>query len=174
MYRLVFLLLLVIQYCPPAFPQESSPDSPTLQTVLKEIRQLRQDFKTASIAIERTQILIHRLHEQDIAVGRALQRLDDARSKLGTAQASRLNLVNRIKSMEDQQSGINNPQESKETADIVSQLKAKLAVSLTEEQEAQRRVTECEEQMQAEQAKSSALQDQLDQVDRALHNPAGR
>src|SRR5215470_966225 len=134
MNRLVFLFLIAHPFCLPAFSQGPSNDSQTLQTVLKEIRQLRQDFKTASIAIERAQILIHRLHEQDVAVGRALQRLDDARAKLATAQTSRLNLVSRIKNIEDQQSGISNPQESKEMADIVSQLKAKLALSLTEEQ----------------------------------------
>ena|ERR1051326_151602 len=170
MNRLVFVFLLAYQVCLPAFAQAPSTDSQTLQTVLKEIRQLRQDFRTASIGIERAQILIHRLHEQGIAVGRALQRLDDARTKLSTAQSGRLNVVTRIKSIEDQQSGINNPQESKETAEVVSQLKAKLAVSLTEEQEAQTKVTECEEQVREEQAKSSALQDQLDQLDKALNN----
>lgn len=170
MYRLILLFMLVTHFCLPAFSQVPSTDSQTLQTVLKEVRQLRHDFRTATIAIERAQILIHRLHDQEIAAGKALQRVDDARAKLTVAETSRQTLATRIKNIEDQQSGISNPVESKETAELVSQLRAKLAVLVTEEQEAQTRVVEYEEQVRAEQAKSSGLQDQLDQLDKAFNN----
>jgi len=93
----------------------------------------------------------------------------DARD-LALAQTNRQNLATRIKNIEDQQSGLSSSVESKETADVVSQLNAKLAVSLTQEQEAQTRVTECEEQVRAEQAKSDALQDQLNQLDKTFNN----
>jgi len=170
MYRVIFILLFLTQPQGAAYSQVSSADSQTLQTLLKEVRQLRQDFQAATIAIERAQILIHRLQEQEISVGRALQRSDDARAKLALAQTNRQNLATRIKNIEDQQSGLSSSVESKETADVVSQLKGKLAVSLTQEQEAQTRVTECEEQVRAEQAKSDALQDQLNQLDKTFNN----
>ncbi|MGH9710386.1 MAG: hypothetical protein ACRD37_07555, partial [Candidatus Acidiferrales bacterium] len=76
---LVFGLLLIPTTC---FGQSTSTDSQTLQALLKEVRQLRQDVRTVTVASERVQILLSRLQAQQTAVGRAQQRLSDAHSSL--------------------------------------------------------------------------------------------
>jgi DNA repair exonuclease SbcCD ATPase subunit len=170
MRRLLFLGLGFPLLCPTAYTQTTSTDSQTLQTLLGEVRQLRQDLRTSTVAIERAQILIHRLQVQEAAVGRALQRLDEARSRIAVATASRQGLAAQIKNIEDRQGSFNNALEQKETADLVAQLKAKLGFALSEEQEKQAKVTECEEQVRLELAKRNEFQDQLDQLDRVLKN----
>src|SRR5215813_4852548 len=174
MRRLILLLLTVPQCCLPACAQAASTDSQMLQTLVKEVRELRQDFKTATLAIERAQILLYRLQQQERTVGRALQRVDDARSKFALAQTGRQNLAARIKGIEDKQGSINNSVEQKETTELVTQLKTKLAVLLTEEQEAQAKLIECEEELRVEQAKANELQNLLSQLDSALNNSGPR
>ncbi len=105
-------------------------DSQTLQALLAEVRPLRQELQTIAVAGERTPILIYRLQVQEAAVGRELQRLDYARSKLAATQLSRTSLAVQIKTIEDKQSNIKNPLEQKETEDLVAQLKARFAKSL--------------------------------------------
>jgi DNA repair exonuclease SbcCD ATPase subunit len=174
MRRLLVFSLVFPLFCATAHTQTASNDSQTLQTLLKEVRQLRQDLKSSAMAIERAQILIHRLQVQETAVGRALQRLDEARSILATATSSRQGLAAQIKNIENRQGGANNALEQKETVELVTQLKAKLGLSLSEEQEKQTKVTECEEQVRLEQTKRNELQNQLDELDELLKNSSVR
>jgi hypothetical protein len=53
----------------------------TLQSLLVEVRQLRQDIESMTVASQRVQIALYGLQIQDAAVARAAQRLDDARNK---------------------------------------------------------------------------------------------
>ena len=53
------------------FGQTTPGDSQTLQALLLEVRQLRQDLQTTTIAAQRAQILIYRLQGQEAAVARA-------------------------------------------------------------------------------------------------------
>src|SRR5258708_29002378 len=80
---LVLSLLLSSTAC---FGQTTPGDSQTLQALLLEVRQLRQDLQTTTIAGQRAQILIYRLQGQEAAVTRAAQRLDEAREKLARIQ----------------------------------------------------------------------------------------
>jgi len=60
------------------FGQTTPGDSQTLQALLSEVRQLRQDLQTTTIAAQRAQILLYRLQGQEAAVARASQRIDEA------------------------------------------------------------------------------------------------
>ena len=64
------------------FGQSAPGDSQTLQALLSEVRQLRQELRTTTIAAQRSQILIYRLQGQEASVGRASQRREEAREKL--------------------------------------------------------------------------------------------
>src|SRR5690348_14040604 len=66
----------------PAFSQSSSSDSPTLLALLAEVRQLRHDLQTTTIAAQRAQILIYRVTAQESVVRRMQERVDDTRSRL--------------------------------------------------------------------------------------------
>ena len=84
----LFVLGLLI-FSPDCFGQSTPGDSQTLQALLSEVRQLRQDLQTTTIAGQRAQILIYRLQGQEAAVARASQRLDEARDKLARIQDER-------------------------------------------------------------------------------------
>src|SRR5204862_4098699 len=84
-------------------------DSQTLQALLSEVRQLRQDLQTTTIAGQRAQILIYRLQGQEAAVARASQRLDEAPDKLARIQDQRKQVVGEIKRTEGFISNTENP-----------------------------------------------------------------
>jgi len=73
----------------PCFGQTTPSESQTLQALLLEVRQLRQDLQTMTIAVQRAQILLYRSQGQEAAVARASQRLDGARERLAAIQDQR-------------------------------------------------------------------------------------
>ena len=100
--RTVFSIFLVILFCcPGAHAQAPFPDARTLQSILEEVRQLRQDIHATAATVQRAQILIYRLHIQEGAVGPASQRLDDAKLTLERTEAQRGYAAAQIKSYEE-------------------------------------------------------------------------
>jgi hypothetical protein len=77
--------------------QSAPGDSQTLQAVLSEVRQPRVELRTMTIAAQRAQILIYRLQGQEASVGRASQRLDEAREKLARTQDERKHVAADVK-----------------------------------------------------------------------------
>src|SRR5882672_807756 len=104
---LFVLVLLVIST--PCFGQTTPGDSQTLQALLSELRLLRQDLRTTTVAAQRSQILIYRLQGQEAAVARASQRLDEAREKLARLQDERKQVAVEVKQIEDFVSNTDNP-----------------------------------------------------------------
>jgi chromosome segregation ATPase len=170
MHRFSLLLLGLLMIPAAAFGQTSSADSKTLQTLLQEVRQLRQDLQSTTVAVQRIQILLHRLDIQEAAVTRASQRLDDARSKLAAVQASRKRGAADIKRFEEvlREHTENNSAERKQIEDWLSRAKPDLEASANEEQLQQAREAEAEDLLRNEQAKLEELQERLDELDRAL------
>ena len=103
---LVLSLLLSSTAC---FGQTTPGDSQTLQALLLEVRQLRQDLQTTTIAGQRAQILIYRLQGQEAAMARAAQRLDEAREKLARIQDERKHVATDLKRQEEFISNTENP-----------------------------------------------------------------
>jgi chromosome segregation ATPase len=168
MHRSFLLVLGPLLFCPVLFGQTIPTDSQTLQALLAEVRQLRQDLRTTSVSIQRAQILVYRVEVQEAAVARAAHQLDDSRSKLIEVKNNRKSLAEQIKVIEDSQSRRENLVEQKEIEDALPRLKARLEMLGSEEQQGQARETEAEDQLRIEQAKLSGLQDQLDQLDKVL------
>lgn len=168
MYRPQLLTLGLLLISPAAFGQTSSTDSQTLQALLAEMRQLRQELRTATVAAQRVQILLYRLQIQEGAVQRAQRRVDDARSALSQTQAEVKMMAFTIKQMEDKISNAQNPVEKKRQEDLLPKFKAELESQQNSEQQSQARESEAEQELRAEQAKLNALQDQLDRLDKSL------
>ena len=101
MNRSSFLVLGLLSFSTTCFGQTTPTDSQTLQALLSEIRLLRQDLETTTIAAQRAQILIYRLQGQEAAVARVSQRLDDARDKLARIQEERKHVAGDVKQTED-------------------------------------------------------------------------
>jgi len=109
MNRSSLFVLSSLVFSTACFGQTTTGDSQTLQALLSEVRQLRQDLQTTTIAGQRVQILIYRLQGQETAVARASQRLDEAREKVARIQDQREHVVAEVKRFEDSLSGTVNP-----------------------------------------------------------------
>jgi len=172
MPRSSVLALSLLVFSSPALGQATPAESPTLQAMLAEIRQLRQDLQTSAIAARRAQILVYRLHVQEAAVAHASQRLDEAKSSAEQLRARRKYQEIQIKQYETLKGRAENAAQRQQFEDAILDLKAQTEALAGEEQDAQMRETELEQQSRIEQAKLDQLQDELDRLDRAVMNAA--
>jgi len=172
--QLLFVLSLLL--FPTACLAQTTPnDSQTLQSLLLEVRQLRQDLQTTTIAGQRAQILIYRVQGQEAAVARASQRLDEFREKLARIQDERKHVAADVKRFEDSLSSSENPPTQRKEIEqgMLPQLKTRLESLENQEQQLQTREIEAEQQLRAEEVRLSDLRDQMDRLDKTLEN-AGR
>jgi chromosome segregation ATPase len=170
----LFVLGLVI-FSTPCFGQTTSGDSQTQQSLLSEVRLLRQDLRTTTVATQRSQILVYRLQGQEAAVGRASQRLDEAREKLARTQDERKHVTAEVRQHEDFVSNTENPPtQRKALENRLPELKTRLESLESEEQQHQSREIDAEQQLQAEEVRLSDLRDRLDRLDKALENASRR
>ena len=153
-----------------ALGQTATNDSQTLQALLAEVRQLRQDLRTSNLAAQRAQILIYRLNAQEAATARVSQRLDEVKERLAQTDVERKQNGTQMKQYEDMKERTENPQELKQFDEVISVLKARIESSAPQEQELQSKQTELEEELRTEQAKLGRLQDELDRLDKALED----
>jgi hypothetical protein len=168
MPRPCVLIPLLLLLSAPVFGQSASTDSQTLQALLAEVRQLRHDLQTTTIAAQRAQILLDHLQGQEAAVARASQRVEDARGRLAETQSSRQKMVMDIKQHENFIGNNENPpRERKEVEDVLPWLKERLQ---SMENEEPTRGIESERLLRAERAKLGELQEQLDRLEKILQN----
>jgi len=173
MKRISFLPLILL-LASTAFAQTNPNDPDTLKALLTEVRQLRQDLRTTTVAAQRAQILIYRAQAQESVVRRMQERVDDTRSKLGQIQSEQRNRAASIKRIEEKKSRSDTPaNEQKELEDALPQIKARFDADANKEQETQAKLIEAEEQLRLEQAKLSGLQDQLDRLEKIVENSSG-
>jgi chromosome segregation ATPase len=168
-------LLLGLLFISPTSPgQSTSTDSQTLQALLQEVRQLRQDVRTVTVATERSQILLSRLQTQQTAVEDAQKEFDQAHTAAAQAEEHSKTLQNEVKYYADQDNEEQTPNatDRQKIEDVISRLKTRLDQTGSEAQEAQTSEMQAQERLQIEQSKLSALQDELDQVDKILQNLA--
>jgi chromosome segregation ATPase len=143
------------------FAQTTSSDSPTLQALLTEVRQLRQDLQISLTRMQSGQILLSRLQIQEVAVSRASQHLDDARSKLAEVQVVIRSEAAEIKHFED---APDTRDRSAQVEDALNRAKSDLEASTLLAQQLQTTETDAEQQMRTEQDKLSRLELQLDEL----------
>jgi chromosome segregation ATPase len=151
--------------------QSGSTDSQTLQALLAEMRQLRQELRTATIAAQRAQILIYRVQYQQAVVTRLTQRVDSNGSRLTQNQSEQKMMVTQIKRLEDLRE-TQNESGRKQTDEQLGQIKARVEQLVTEEQDILPRKIGLEEELRAEQTKLAQLHDELDRIDKALEQTA--
>jgi hypothetical protein len=146
MNRSSLFVLGLLLFSTPCFGQTTAADSQTLQALLLEVRQLRQDLQTTTIAAQRAQILIYRLQGQEAAVARASQRLDEAREKLARTQDERKHVAADVKQHEDFISSTENPStQRKEVEGLLPRVKTRLESLENEEQQRQMQEIEAEQ-----------------------------
>lgn len=163
---------------PAALCQSTSPstDSQTLQELLQEVRQLRQDIRTVTVATERAQILLARLQTEQTAVNEGQKELDQAHATTAQAEEHAKSLENQVKYYTDQDSEDRtpNPSERQQIEEMLPRLKSRQDQANVQEQDAQTSEMQAKEKLEIEQSKMSTLEEELDQVDKILQNLANQ
>jgi len=148
------LLSLTLLCSTAAFAQTDSNDSDTLKSLLSEVRLLRHDLQTTTVAAQRAQILVYRAQAQESVVRRMQERVDDTRSRLAQIQSEQRNRATTIKQIEEKKGrSETTATEQKELEGMLAQIKARFDADATKEQETQAKLIESEEQLRLEQAK---------------------
>ena len=168
-YFLILLVLGVFGVTAATFGQASSSDSQTLKALLTEVRELRQVLQSSLTRIQSAQILLSRLQIQEVAVTRASQHLDDARSKLAEVQVAMRRAAAEIKHFEDEAP---NGENAAQVEEALKRAKSELEASTNLQQQRQATESEAEEQLRTEQDKLSSLETQLDELVRNMDNPS--
>lgn len=166
--------LLLLLFYSPAFGQSSSTstDSQTLQELLREVRELRQDLRTVTVASQRAQILLSRVQAQQTAVTEAQKEVDEAHSQTNQTERRSRQIQNQIKYYTDQDNEDRTPNavERQNIEQNVARLNAILEQSHGDEAKMQADEMQAKDKLQFEQSKLDALQSELDQIDRTLAN----
>ncbi len=154
-----------------ALAQTNPSDSDTLKALLAEVRLLRHDLQTTTVAAQRAQILVYRAQAQESIVRRMQERVDDTRSRLAQIQFEQRNRASTMKQVEEKRShSETTTAEQKELEGVLAQIKQRFDADANKEQEAQAKLSESEEQLRLEQAKLGGLQDQLDRLEKLLES----
>jgi len=154
--------------------QTAPTDSQTLQAILVELRQLRQELRTKSAMAARAQVALYRLQRQDEAVARARRQVDDIRSKVAKLETDKNNKALEIQQGKAATSRSPNPEAEQNFTEVVlPSLKSQLELLQKQEQQARAEEAEAELQLRDEQTKLDGLNDLLDRYDTALEE-AGR
>jgi chromosome segregation ATPase len=170
MKRLSFLPLALLLVST-AFAQTNPADSETLKALLAEVRLLRHDLQTTTVAAQRAQILVYRAQAQESVVRRMQERVDDTRSKLAQIQSEQRSRASSVKQIEEKRSrSETTTAEQKELEGVLVQIKARFDADANREQDTQAKLIEAEEQLRLEQAKLGGLQDQLDRLEKQLES----
>ena len=170
MRRVYFLIFVVFGVTAAAFGQGTSSDSQTLRALLSEVRELRHELQSSLTRIQSAQILLSRLQIQEVAVTRASQHLDDARSKLAEVRVVLKREAAEIKHFEDE--APNAGENAAQVEEALKRAKSDLETSTNLEQQRQAAESEAEEQLRTEQDKLDNLETQLDELVRNMDNPS--
>jgi len=169
MYRLSFLLLVLPVVSSPAMGQTNSTDSQTLQALLTEIRQLRQDFEATVVVVHKVQVLIYRLQTQNTTVTRLSRSVDDAHAEVNQLKNERDKVDADIKQHEDfVNSNLNASGDRKAVEDALPGLKERLASLDDQLQQAQKEESTAQEQLQSEKAKLDSLEAEFDRLEKSF------
>jgi chromosome segregation ATPase len=173
-------LLFIVSFCLLLFPatvfaQSSSlspNDSQTLQALLREVRELRQDVRSVTVASERAQILLSRLQAQQAAVDNAQKEEDEAAERVRQAETRQHDLQTEIKYYSDQDNEDRTPNatERQRIEAVLDRLKTGMDGANNDSSEAQGAQMQAKERLQIEQGKRDALQAALDQLDKSLQD----
>ena len=167
MHRLSFVLLLLPVISTPALGQTNSKDSQTLQALLMEVRQLRQDLEATALVAHKVQVLLYRLQVQNTTVARLSRSVDDAHAELNQLEAERAKLADDIKQHEDfVSSNTNTSGDRKAVEDALPGLKERLASLDDQLQQAQEKESTALGQLHSETARLDSLEAEFDRLEK--------
>ena len=145
----------------------------TLQSLLSEVRQLRQAIETMTAASQRVQIALYMVQMQDSAVARETARFNNVHDKCTELQGGQQRITTEIQKLEgDQSAGTIPPQEAPHVQGLLADMKHRLEATSAEAQACQATEAEASSQLRKQQAILSDLQERLQRLDKALEKSA--
>lgn len=165
-FRVFALAIFVAAFPRISCAQATSSDSQTLQSLLEEVRHLRQDLQFTATTVQRMQILLYRIRAQMDAVAQARQRHDEAENSLTQVRNGREEAAAQIKQQEENRS--DDPNTRKYIQQNIERMKRWLEQSTEAEPEAQAKEAQAANELRIEQSKLTDLEDQLDRLDNQL------
>jgi flagellar motility protein MotE (MotC chaperone) len=162
MRRLCFFVSILFGIAILSTGQTTSSDSQTLQALLTEVRGLHKDLQVSLAGMQSAEILLSRLQLQEVAVTRASQHLDEARSK-----SAEIRIALKSEAAEVEQLENHSPIEGEtpeQVADALNRARAEFDVSTSLGQQRQAIADEAEQQLRTEQETLKALESQLDEL----------
>jgi chromosome segregation ATPase len=152
-----------------AICQTPAKEPDTIQALLTEVRQLRQDIEAMTVASQRVQIALYTLQIQDAALTRSTQRADSVRNKCSGAEGNRTHVAEAIQRMESTlASGKLAEPETKDAQLVLAQHKSEFEQANLTVQSCQVAESEASSQLRTDQAKMSDLQDRIERLDKVL------
>ena len=171
MIRSVFLVASSLLLSSAAVCQSPAcPEAETMQSLLTEVRQLRQDLQTVSVAARKAQILMYRLNVQEEIVRHVSGNLDNTKSALDGIRRSKEFLAEQIKQVEEAKNSSDDATQRRQMDDMIAQFKSRLEVENPMEQELQAKEIELEEELRTERAKLEQEQAKLDELENVLES----
>jgi chromosome segregation ATPase len=165
-----FTVTTIIGLTVPASAQTTNPDTPTIQVLLTEVRQLRLALEKSILLAPRMQLTMQRLQVQEQKVARLSQQLDEARKENSTVAARHVKLTEELNKAEQQISAETDAARRKQVEQLIADLKPE-ASDTTTQQSLSARESEIAASLQNERAVLNELNDKLNRMERALEVP---
>jgi hypothetical protein len=150
------------------FAQSAESDPRVVQTLISEIRELRQAIERSTLLNARTQLAISQLQMQETAVGRLSSQLNDVRSQGMATSGAAKRFSDMVADLEQRRTTVTDP---KARAQVEEDLKhMKFQMEQTTAMETARVTREGELAMQLQQAQSqiAASRGRIEEMERAL------
>jgi len=167
----ILSLLLASAY---AFGQTASSDSQTLQSLLSEVRGLRQDLQVSLNRAQSMQIVLARFQMQEGVVAHASDHFNDARQRLLDSHLHQKESALELKRLEDEIGNAQNPQQQADFQDRMKHVQSDLEVAGNMAQQQETNEAQAERQLRDEKDKLSAIEGQLDELIRNMATSPGK
>ncbi len=157
-------LVVVVLGCGVGWGQAAQTDSQTLQAILVEMRGIHNDVRLS----QTTQILLTEMEVERGAVDKALEKRDNARSRVSMMQMSEKSFAAQIAQMEENAKTTIDPVQQKRLADQLQNMKGNEVNVKGQEDDAASALQDAESALRKEQETLGGIQEQLDEVVKKL------
>jgi chromosome segregation ATPase len=144
----------------PCMGQASQADSQALQSILTEIRGIHEDIRVT----ETSQILLTELGMQQSFVIRAIQRVDDAQSKLVQVESGQKHVAGDLTRLEDKLSQTTDSSETKRISEDIERARNDLSALKLEAQQDSTILQQSQEHLRTAQEALDGTQSELNAI----------
>lgn len=172
------LILLVVCFCLPAISARAQNAEPsndrTLQSLLNEVRLLRETLQRMTLNAYRSQIILERMRAQNDRVARLSRTLEDTREEIANLQSQIGQMSERAKTVEGQIQQESDTKQRVQLEEMQKELKYALNQQAQNLERMRDRETRLRTELEAEQGRLNELDGRLDAMEREIENEIER